>query len=150
MMDGRNNNDHINGLDKHDEIQPEKYSQIFHTQMTVESNKSQTNSQHQPKKYFRTLSETNVGYRPVSNTAKLKRVLSATELRTRLAGCPKGLLIATEPPKSGETYRRRSNTDVAAILREKKDRSLNYELLSDSVKEEINWQQVNWYILSSS
>ncbi len=38
MMDGRNNNDHINGLDKHDEIQPEKYSQIFHTQMTVESN----------------------------------------------------------------------------------------------------------------
>ena len=150
MMDGRNNNDHINGLDKHDEIQPEKYSQIFHTQMTVESNKSQTNSQHQPKKYFRTLSETNVGYRPVSNTAKLKRVLSATELRTRLVGCPKGLLIATEPPKSGETYRRRSNTDVAAILREKKDRSLNYELLSDSVKEEINWQQVNWYILSSN
>lgn len=147
MMDDRNNNAHYGlGIDKQEEIRPDTNSQIFHTETTVDNtnqNLPQSNSQHQKKKYSRTLSETNVGYRAVSSTAKLKRVLSATELRTRLAGCPKGLLIATEPPKSGESYRRRSNTDVKAVLG-KKHRSKNDETLSDGLyQENTNFQQVN-------
>ena len=43
--------------------------------------------------------------------SRLKRAFSANEFKTRLT-CPKGLLISTEAPKSGEFYRRRSNTDV--------------------------------------
>ena len=144
MTDRRNNNARA---DKQDEIRPETSSQIFHSEIKVRSTRQippETNTKHELKKYSRTLSETNVGYRPVSNTAKLKRVFSETEIRTRLAGCPKGLLITTEPPKSGETYRRRSNTDVKGILR-MKDRSLNDESLKDiSVyQDKIDWKQVN-------
>jgi hypothetical protein len=130
----------MNGLDKQDEIRAE----INTTETTADSDilAPESNRQHQVKKYSRTLSETNVGYRPVSNNAKLKRVLSATELKTRLAGCPKGLLITTEPPKSGETYRRRSNTDVRAIIRIK-EKSLYDESHSDIYQEKIHWKQVN-------
>lgn len=63
------------------------------------------------RQYLRVLSEPSIGFRPIASSA-LKRVVSTTELRTRLV-CPKGLLIATEPPKSGGIYRRRSNTDVS-------------------------------------
>jgi hypothetical protein len=130
----------MNGLDKQDEIRAE----INTTETTADSDilAPESNTQHQLKRYSRTLSETNVGYRPVSNNAKLKRVLSATELKTRLAGCPKGLLITTEPPKSGETYRRRSNTDVKAIIRIK-EKSLYDESHSDIYQETIHWKQVN-------
>ena len=140
MMNRRNNNVHMNGLDKQDEIRAE----INTTETTADSDilAPESNTQHQLKRYSRTLSETNVGYRPVSNNAKLKRVLSATELKTRLAGCPKGLLITTEPPKSGETYRRRSNTDVKAIIRIK-EKSLYDESHSDIYQETIHWKQVN-------
>lgn len=66
------------------------------------------------RKYHRVLSETCVGFKHLGGSSTgLKRTTSVTERSTRLL-CPKGLLIATEPPKSGDTYRRRSNTDIAA------------------------------------
>lgn len=118
-MINTNNNAYIRlGYDKQDEILSGKKTQIYHCALrpgdsAIGENPPQTSSQHQIKRYSRTLSETNVHCITAGN-AKLTRVMSTTELRTRLAGCPKGLLIATEPPKSGETYRRKSNADTKA------------------------------------
>ena len=73
-----------------------------------------TGSLAKSRKYHRVLLETSVGFKHSGGSSTgLKRATSVTERRTHLL-CPKGLLIATEPPKSGATYRRRSNTDVAA------------------------------------
>lgn len=134
-------------INKHDEIRPENTSHIFHTETAVNNTSTiipQSNSQRQLKRYYRTQSETNLSHQTRGNTGKLQRALSATELRTRLAGCPQGLLITTEPPKSGETYRRRSNTDVRTVLAKKNLRaSSNEHLVQDELfHKNINLQQV--------
>ena len=108
MINEENNNvEYVSERDKHDKIQ-DNNSHKFQTETPLD----QSSNSRRPLKYFRTQSESNVSYQPTGNMAKLKRALSSTDLKTRLAGCPKGLLIATEPPKSGQTYRRRSNTDI--------------------------------------
>ena len=148
MMNSRNNPaQDMSTMNKQDEIRPENTSHIFQTD-TPEDKTSrilhQSNSQRQLKRYYRTQSETNVSYQARGNTARLQRALSATELRTRLAGCPQGLLITTEPPKSGETYRRRSNTDVKAIPAKKNlPPSSNDHLVQEgSYQKNNNLQQV--------
>ncbi|XP_028409087.1 uncharacterized protein LOC114531670 [Dendronephthya gigantea] len=119
-------------MDKQNEIQQEKNSQVFETDVenSVEilHKLPETNPQQRLKRYCQTLSETNVSHRPIANTAKLKRVSSATDLRTRLAGCPKGLLITTEPPKSGESYRQRSITEVKTVLKKVDHHHLKQEV----------------------
>lgn len=151
MTDSRNNSaQDVSTTNKQDEIGPEKLSDIFQAATTVDYSGRiipQNNSQHQLKGYSRTQSESNVSLQARSNTAKLQRALSATELRTRLAGCPQGLLIATEPPTSGETYRRRSNTDVKTILGKKNltASSSEHHLVRDGLyHKNINSQQVTW------
>ena len=150
MTDDRNNRaQDVSTANKQDEIGPEKLSHIFQAATTVDYSGRiipQNNSQHQLKKYSRTQSESNVSLQERSGTAKLQRqrALSATELRTRLAGCPQGLLIATEPPTSGETYRRRSNTDVKTVLGKKNlTASSSAHHLGDGLyHKNINSQQV--------
>ena len=148
MTDSRNNSvQDVSTANKQDEIGPGKLSDIFQTAATVDYSGRiipQNNSQRQLKRYSRTQSESNVSLQSRSDTAKLQRAFSATELRTRLAGCPQGLLIATEPPTSGEAYRRRSNTDVKTTPGKKNLTASSSEHRLGLYHKNINSQQVTW------
>ena len=146
-------------MDKQSEIQQKGSSDVFETDVhnsnEILHKLPQDNSKQRIKKYCRAFSETNVSRRPIANTAKLKRVLSASELRTSLAGCPKGLLITTEPPKSGESYRQRSHTEAKTALRKADCHYLKQEVgdivyrKGQNLEEVIQLRWCWWYLVKA-